>query len=171
MIRRIALLAIFVGLSGCATLWNFDPNVHEQQQKLIQAKKLLKKNKIEEAKKTLSEIITKPAVAGITDEALFRLSLLNLEAGQQKIATEKAEKDLDYVLSKFRSSSWSAHATALKGLIDAYEAALQEKAELDKTVRNLKSSNASLTKESTDLRQDLDKLKKLDLDLEMKKKR
>ncbi len=171
-------IAIIIGLSGCATIRKEDPNIHEQRQKLVLARMLLEDNRTEAAKKTLSEIAAKPAVAGITDEALFRLALLDLEAGQQKIATDKAGKDLDTILSKFKSSSWSAHAITLKGLMDAYEVTLQEKAELDRTIKNLKSSNASLTKENTsltkenaDLRQDLEKIKKLELELETKKKR
>jgi len=170
-------IAIIAGLSGCATMRKEDPNA-QLRKKLVLAKMLLESNKLEAAKKTLSEITTKPPVTGITDEALFRLALLELEAGQQKIATDKAGKDLVTILNKFRSSTWSAHATTLKGLIDAYDITLQEKAELDRMVKNLKSSNASLTisnaslvKENTDLRQDLEKIKKLDLELEMKKKR
>lgn len=178
MKRLIAILTISMGLSGCVTSWSINPNVREQQQKLTLAKKLLENNKPEEAKKTLTEITAKPAVAGITDEAFFRLALLNLEAGRQKIATDSAEKALDAILSKFSSSSWTPHATTLKGLIVDYDSAVQERAELDRTVRNLKNSNASLsnanaslTKENSDLRQDLEKIKKLDLELEMKKKR
>ena len=164
-------IAIITGLSGCAVIKKEDPNVNLQRQKLVLAKLFLQNNRAEEAKKTLTEITAKPAVAGVTDEAFFRLALLDLEAGQQKIATEKTGKDLDTILSKFKSSSWSAHAATLKGLIDAYDTALQEKSELDRSAKNLKNSNASLTKENTDLRQDMERLKKLDLELEMKKKR
>lgn len=174
----IVCISIIIGLSGCATIRKEDPNALEQRQKLILAKMLLERNRTEAAKKTLTEITAKPPVAGITDEALFRLALIDLEAGQQKIATEKSGKDLDTILSKFKSSSWSAHATTLKGLLDAYDITLQEKAELDRSVKNLKNSNASLTsanasltKENNDLRQDLEKIKKLDLELDMKKKR
>jgi hypothetical protein len=170
-------IAIIAGLSGCATMRKEDPNA-QLRKKLVLAKMLLESNKLEAAKKTLSEITAKPPVTGITDEALFRLALLELEAGQQKIATDKSGKDLVTILNKFRSSTWSAHATTLKGLIDAYDITLQENAELDRMVKNLKSSNASLinsnaslAKENTDLRQDLEKIKKLDLELEMKKKR
>jgi uncharacterized protein YceK/cell division protein FtsB len=174
----IVCIAIFTGLSGCATIRKEDPNVREQKQRLILAKLLLETNNTEAAKRTLTNITTEPPVAGVTDEALFRLALLNLEAGQQKIATDQSGKDLVTLLGKFSSGPWSAHATTLKGLIDAYDITLQEKAELERTVKNLKSSNASLakenvslTKENLELRQDMEKLKKLDLELEMKKKR
>jgi uncharacterized protein YceK len=171
MRKLIICLAVIIGLSGCATIRKEDPNAREQRQKLVLAKMLLESNRTEAAKKTLAEITVKPPVAGITDEAFFRLALLNLEAGQQKIATDKAGKVLDTLMGKFSSSSWSAHAITIKGLLDAYDVTLQEKAELDRTIKNLKSSNASLTKENVDLRQDLEKIKKLDLELEMKKKR
>lgn len=178
MKRFIALTSILAGLSGCATNWSLDSNVREQQQNMTEAKKLLANNKTVYAKAVLAEITSKPVVAGVTDEAFFRLALLNLEAGQQRLATTKAGKSLDTVLSKFSSSSWTPHAIALKGLLDDYEIIAQEKADLDKSVRNLKNANAaltnanaSLTKENTDLRQDMEKLKKLDLELEMKKKR
>lgn len=164
-------ITIIIGLSGCATIRKEDPNIHEQRQKLVLARMLLESKRTEAAKKTLSEIAAKPAVAGVTDEALFRLALLDLEAGQQKIATDKAGKVLDTLLGKFSSSSWSAHAITIKGLIDAYDISLQEKSELDRTIKNLKNSNASLTKENFDLRQDLEKIKKLELELETKKKR
>lgn len=171
-------IAIVTGLSGCATFHKEDPNVIEQRQKLVLAKYFLEYKRSEAAKKTLTEIVAEPAVAGITDEALFRLALLDLEAGPQKIATEKSGKDLVTILNKFKRSSWGAHATTLKGLLDAYDITLEEKAELDRAVKNLKNSNASLssanaslTKENTDLRQDMERLKKLDLELEMKKKR
>lgn len=178
MKRLIAIYILLAGLSGCATTWSLDPNVREQQQKLTEAKKLLASNKTVYAKAVLSDITTNPVVAGVTDEAFFRLALLNLEAGQQRFATTKAGKSLDSVLSKFSSSSWTPHAISLKGLLDDYEIVAQEKAELDKSVRNLKNANAALTnanaslaKENADLRQDMEKLKKLDLELEMKKKR
>jgi cell division protein FtsB len=167
----IILIAIITGLSGCATTRQSDRYALVQQKKLILAKILLENNSTSAAKKTLTEISNASPVPGVTDEALFRLALLELETGQQKITTDKAEKDLTKLLGKFSSSSWRTHATALKGLMDNYDSALQEKAELERTVKNLKNSNASLTKENTEMRQDLEKLKKLDLELERKKKR
>jgi hypothetical protein len=174
----ILLLAICTGLSGCATIQQDNSYAEEQQIKLILAKMQLQNNQTPAAKKTLFEITTQPPVAGVTDEALFRLALLNLETGQQKIATDKAGKDLVTLLNKFKSSSWIPHATTLIGLIDTYDSTLQERAELEKTVKNLKNlnaslakENASLAKESLDLKQDMEKLKRLDLELEMKKKR
>ncbi|MDD2319396.1 MAG: hypothetical protein PHO83_05020 [Geobacteraceae bacterium] len=171
MRRCIVIIAIVTGLSGCATTRQVDLNTREQQNKLVLAKLLLENNRTSAAKKTLSEISSASPVPGITDEAIFRLALLELENGQQKATTDKADKNLNKLLSKFRSSSWRPHATTLKGLIEGYEAALQEKSELERTVKNLKNANATLSKENADLRQDMEKLKMLDLELERKKKR
>jgi homoserine acetyltransferase len=166
----IAIIAIVTGLCGCATTRQSDLYAREQHKKLILAKILLESNSSSAAKKTLFEITNGSPVPGVTDEALFRLALLELETGQQKITTDKAEKNLAKLLDKFSSSSWKNHTIALKGLMDAYDITLQEKAELERTVKNLKNANAAITKENTELRQDMEKLKKLDLELERKKK-
>ncbi|HOP41691.1 MAG TPA: hypothetical protein PLI53_11670 [Geobacteraceae bacterium] len=172
MKRYLVLLLIVAALGGCATISKTDKHALEQQKKLTLAKMLLENNRPVATRKILNEISGAPTVAGVTDEALFRLALLDLEAGKQKFATDKAEKNLNALLTKFNvTSSWSSHAVTLKGLFEAYDSAIQEKAELEKTVRSLKISNASLAKENSDLRQNLEKIKKLDLELEMKKKR
>lgn len=178
MIRVVAVMIIILGLSGCATTRMPDLFAQEQRRKLALAQILLEDNRIAAAKELLNTIIGEPSVAGVTDEALFRLSLINLEAGEHKIATGKSGKSLEKLIKNYPSSAWKAHAVTLKGLMDAYDISLEEKADLEKTVRTLKNSNNSLTKENNsltkdnkDLRQDLEKLKNLDLELEMKNKR
>jgi len=150
----------------------------EQRRKLALAQLLLEDNRIAAAKELLTSISGEPRVAGVTDEALFRLALINLEAGEHKIATGKSGNNLEKLIKNFPSSDWKAHAVTLKGLMDAYDISQDEKADLEKAVRNLKSSNNSLTKENNsltkenkELRQDMEKLKNLDLELEMKQKR
>ncbi|MRR57522.1 MAG: hypothetical protein EG824_04830 [Deltaproteobacteria bacterium] len=178
MIRLITVMAIFLGLSGCATTRITDPYAQQQRRKLVLAQLMLADNRIATAKEILSTISSEPGVAGVTDEALFRLSLINLEAGEHKIATGNSGKSLEKLIKNYPSSAWKAHAVTLKGLMDAYDISLEEKADLEKTVRTLRNSNNSLTKENNslmkdnkDLRQDLEKLKNLDLELEMKNKR
>lgn len=178
MIRLITVMAIFLGLSGCATTRTTDPFAQQQRRKLVLAQLMLADNRIATAKEILSTISSEPGVVGVTDEALFRLSLIYLEAGEHKIATGNSGKSLEKLIKDYPSSAWKAHAVTLKGLMDAYDISLEEKADLEKTVRTLKNSNNTLTKENNslmrdnkDLRQDLEKLKNLDLELEMKNKR
>ncbi len=167
--RYILAVALFMG--GCATVPTVDPYIAEQRRKLILAQMLLEDKKPAAAKELLNTIITTPTVTGVTDEALFRLALLNLEAGDQRIATRRAGRNLDRLLSDFPASPWHVHGATLKGLIDAYDIALEEKTDLEKTVRNLRNTSATLSKENRELRHDLEKLKNLDLELEMKTKK
>jgi hypothetical protein len=159
------------GLSGCATTPKIDPYEHEQRRKLVLARVLLEDNRISAAKEILTAISDAKGVSGVTDEALFRLALLNLAPGEQKILTKKAERNLEKLLASYPSSPWRSHAATLKGIIDAYDLSLDEKAELEKTIRILKNSNLSLGKETRELREDIEKMKKLDLELERKKKK
>lgn len=166
----IFLLALS-GLSSCATVRKGDTYEQEQHQKLVLARMLLEDNRLGAAKRILATIAEEREVAGVTDEALFRLALLNLEPGEKKILTGNAGKNLEKLLSLFPSSPWKSHAATLKGLLEAYDLSREENSELEKTIRSLKSSNLSLGKENKELRQDMEKLKQLDLELEKRKNR
>jgi len=167
----IMFLLALSGLSGCATTRKTDPYEQEQQQKLVLARMLLEDNRISAAKRILTAIVDEKGVPGVTDEALFRLALLNLEPGEQKIITNKAGRNLEKLLKLYPSSPWKSHAATLKGVLDAYDLSREENSDLEKTIRGLKSSNLSLGKENRELRQDMEKLKQLDLELERKKKK
>jgi hypothetical protein len=167
----LSILAISIGIGGCATLPTVEPYAQEQKRKLVLAQMLIEDKKAVAAKELLTAISNAPPVTGVTDEALFRLALLNIEAGEQKIATSRAGKNLDKMLSDFPTGPWQSHAATLKGLIDAYDIALEEKTDLERTIRNLRSTNTNLSRENKELRQDLEKLKNLDLELEMKTKK
>lgn len=166
----IFLLALS-GLSSCTTVRKGDTYEQEQHQKLVLARMLLEDNRLGAAKRILATIAEEREVAGVTDEALFRLALLNLEPGEKKILTGNAGKNLEKLLSLFPSSPWKSHAATLKGLLEAYDLSREENSELEKTIRSLKSSNLSLGKENKELRQDMEKLKQLDLELEKRKNR
>lgn len=162
-------------LSGCATVQQYDPVYQQQKEKLVLAQMLIEEKKLAAAKDVLSSLTRDAVIKGITDEALFRLALLNLEQGEQKIATRKAGQNLDKLLSDYPVSPWRSHAASLKGLLDAYDAAVEDRNSMEQNVRSLRSSysslksmNLSLTKENKELRQGIEKLKNLDLELEMK---
>jgi uncharacterized protein YceK len=167
----IIVIIALSGLSGCATIQKPDPYEQEQKRKLALARMLLEDNRISAAKEILAAMSDEKMVSGVTDEAIFRLALLNLAPGEQKIQTNKAGRNLEKLLKSSPSSPWKPHAATLKGVLDAYDLSLEENAELEKTVRSLKNSNLSLGKEIRELRQDIEKLKKLDLELERKKKK
>lgn len=174
----LTILATTLLLSGCATVNAPDTIYQQQKKKLALAQMLIEENKISAAKDVLSSVSKDTAVKGITDEALFRLALLNLDPGEQKIRTRKAGQNLDKILGDYPSSPWRNHAATLKGLLDAYDLAVEERNDMEQSVKSLRSSysslksmNLSLTKENKELRQGIEKLKNLDLELEMKNKK
>lgn len=177
MKRLIAVVAVLIGLGGCATTGVSNKYSQDQRRKLMLAQILLEDNKVDAARDILTSISNEPGVIGVTDEALFRLALINLEAGEQKIATGRSGRNLDKLIKFYPTSPWKAHAVTLKGLLDTYDGVVDEKAEQEKTARSLRGSNQSLTKEVKDLtkelkdlRQDMEKLKNLELELEKKKR-
>ncbi len=166
----LALLA----LSGCVTppaTPKKDPFEQEQRRKLALARMLLEDKREAAAREILSRISKERMIAGVTDEALFRLALLSLEPGEKKIDTAKTARSLESILNNYPSSPWRSHAAALKGILDAYDMSRREIAEMDKSIRGLKNTNASLGKENRELHEDIKRFKKLDLELERKRRR
>ena len=166
----LALLA----LSGCVTppaTPKKDPFEQEQRRKLALARMLLEDKREAAAREILSRISKERMIAGVTDEALFRLALLSLEPGEKKIDTAKTARSLELILNNYPSSPWRSHAAALNGLLDAYDMSRREIAEMDKSIRGLKNTNTSLGKENRELHEDIKRFKKLDLELERKRRR
>jgi hypothetical protein len=172
------LLTAALGLQGCATINEPVGQFQEQKNKLALAKMLIEDNRATAAKEILTEISTEASAKGITDEAIFRLALLYIEAGERKIATGKSGQLLDRLLKEFPKSPWRHHAATVKGLLDSYDVSLEEKGDLEQTIKSLRSSNLvlksnnlSLSKENKELKMGIEKLKNLDIELETKNKK
>ncbi len=154
----IVLLALV--LNGCASLNQQGGIVHSygQEKKLARAVKLLADGKTSAAAELLTAICAETGVPGVTDEALVRLSLLRLGSAQEKNSTAQAQRDLERVRKEYPSSSWAPLASSLaQFLASADDMRLQE--------RKLKESNLSLTKENKELRQSIEQLKNLELEM------
>jgi len=172
--NAILVFLALLALSGCVTppaTQKKDPFEQEQRRKLALARMLLEDNREAAAREILTRISKERMIAGVTDEALFRLALLSFEPGEKKIATTKAAKNLESILINYPSSPWKSHAAALKGILDAYDMSSREISEMDKAIRGLKNTNASLGKENRELHEDIKRFKKLDLELERKRHR
>jgi len=146
MIRWFILLLGVLGMTGCASLpipGSIWPGYNQKQQ-LAQAVELIEQGKSAEATDALAKISSTTTTPGVTDEALFRLSLLYLKPG----ATVKARHTLERLRSEYPGSTWSRQSAPL------YEY-------LTRT-RNLE-------KENRELRLSIDRLKLLDLELEQKR--
>jgi len=173
MKKYCLVLAMTVALSGCAevqkkqgSLASGNREVKQayykaQALKLESAKRLISENRISAATEILLSICSAKGVSGVTDEAMFRLALLYLGTGQGRSEIIQSQQILEKLQREFPSSSWKPHAASLTELI----------ATLNRKIRSLKGENVSLSKENRELRLNIEKLKIIDVEQELKDKR
>ncbi|RII31759.1 MAG: hypothetical protein CXR30_02830 [Geobacter sp.] len=176
---KIALL-VMLGLSGgCGTLDGFlnkttkrspqaaEPSsrkggIPQQERYLAGALEHLRKGNEQGARDLLERICEAPSVGGVTDDALFRLSLLNLRDD-----SAKSQALLERLRNEFPRSIWTYQAAPLASYLSGIKTLRDRQREM-KTLRDL---NLSLSRDNRDLRQTIERLKNLDIELEQKIKR
>jgi hypothetical protein len=79
-------------------------HIQAQARNLDTAKNLLQENKVSTATEILANIVSTDGVPGVTDEALFRLAMLNLQGGQGKsdIASADISQAQSFLEEAFR---------------------------------------------------------------------
>jgi hypothetical protein len=160
MKKHILIITAALALSGCATLTRPGGALYPsaQENKLDRAVTLLKQGKTSAAEGLLSAICAGRGVAGVTDEALFRLSLLQLGSGQEKNGVTQALHNLERLKKEYPASSWIPLSAGLADFLASADEVRQQN-------RKLKELNSNLTKENKDLSQSIEKLKTLELEL------
>lgn len=191
---------LVIGVGGCAALTKPGAPLYDmgQKNKLSTALELQGQGKKAEAFELLTAICKEPGVPGVTDEALFRLSVLRLGAAGETNGVAQSKKDLERLAKEYPSSTWAPLASALGDFLASTNNRLQREKKLkdlnlslsrenrdlkeenrelkqhnfslSKEQRGLKESNLSLLKENAELRQSVEKMKSLDLDLETRPK-
>ena len=164
MKRLFAVITVTCSLTGCAAFQAKKAsfvNDYTQSGKLSEARKLLSKGNREGAFRILADICAASPAEGITDEALFRLALLSLDRGAEKEGETQALQTLRRLEREYPKSPWRAQAAPLAELLARTE-------ELRRQNRNYRTHNQSLVKENKELLQSIDKLKRLDMELEKK---
>jgi hypothetical protein len=165
MKRILPIIACTLGLNACAAMGKVSGDAssrHAQQRKLVAAVELQKEGKVASAAESLATLVTQQDVPGVTDEALFRLTLLYLRNDVAKTkGTVPAQQCIERLRREYPASPWTAMASPLAEL-------LTTTAELRQQNRTLKNQNQSLAKDNEELRQSIEKLKRLDLELERK---
>ena len=116
----------------------------------------------------MESIAGAPGVDGVTDEALFRLSLLSL---QEKEPPTTSLQLLERLKKEYPRSPWTRQSRQLRDYLTWSD-------ELRKQNRNLRLLNMSLSKDNKDLQgvskenrelhQSIERLKNLDIELERK---
>lgn len=174
MRRYILIAALALSMSGCTTLGKPGGFLHRsgQERKLAQAAALLEQGNRSAATDLLAAISVEPGIAGVTDEALFRLSLLRLASGQEKNGNSRVLHDLERLTREYPASPWAPYASGLSEFLAATNDLRQQErklkelnSSLTRENRELKEQNASLTKENRELSQSIEKLKSLELEL------
>ncbi len=187
--KKIILIILLVGISGCASLTRPGAPFYEMEQrdKLDKATMLQKKEKTAEAVTLLTKITEDPGVSGVTDEALFRLAILRLSSGFDADNLEQSKRFLVKLKKNYPASSWSLPALSLTEFLELSDKALQQGMKLKqqnisltrenkelkennlsmaRELKNVKETNLNLSKEISELSLRVEKLKYLDLDME-----
>lgn len=153
------LLCLMPMITGCSGLSYFST----QKQNLNVAVTQLGAGKEQQARTLLEKVTDSTPVSGVTDEALFRLALLDLRSdGGSGLA--RAQTLLERLAARYPDSLWTKQsAPLLAHLIEARSLRNRQR-----DLKTLKELNLSLSRDNRELRQNLDRLKQLDLELEKK---
>jgi hypothetical protein len=180
--RKLAIIILCtMGLNACASLNLGDMNVvyrHNQQQKLDAAIALQKAGKISSAVESFKALCAERGLQGITDEALFRLSILYLDNGldNDREFIQLAQQNMDRLKKEYPASSWTAMAepisVLLSNIAELRRQNLNSKNQnqaLSKENQALSKENQALSKENQELKESIEKLKRLDVELDKKR--
>ena len=137
-----------------------------QERSFAGALVFLKSGNEQGARELLERVVEASPIKGITDEAYFRLALLSLRDEGGK-GTARAQILLERLANEFPQSIWTRQAEPLSFYLQGVKTTRDRQREL----RTLRELNLSLSRDNRDLRQTLERLKNLDLELEQKIRR
>lgn len=165
MKQLLTTIILAVHLTGCAALQKPGGLLygHGQEQKLTAAVQQLRDGNLKTATSLLAAICAEPGVAGVTDEALFRLGLLYLRTPSESNDAPVVQHTFERLQREYPASPWTRQAAPLIRLLSTIN-------ETQRQNHSLKALNLSLTRENRELRQSMEKLKHLDMELENKNK-
>jgi len=163
------LLAMLALESGCALFGQKAPvtiGISGQERQFAGALEFLRTGNEQGARVLLERVCEAPPLGGVTDEALFRLALLYLrdEGGRGVV---RAQTMLERLKKEFPRSIWTHQAAPLA----THLAGMKNLRDRDRELKALRELNLSLTRDNKELRQSIERLKSLDLELEQKIKR
>ena len=141
-------------------------DVLEKRRNLADAVDMLRAGKENEARHFLELVIDDSRENGVTDEALFRLALLKLNDGEM-VAGKSSIDLLDKLRSSYPASVWTRQAAPLQSYLKGVHI-IRNRARESNTLRE---KNLSLSRDVHGLRQTIERLKALDLELEQKIRR
>jgi hypothetical protein len=165
----IVLLLLVMMSSGCAAIKRNMPDfpaLSDQKRTLNEALDQLRVGREPQARDLLEKVVNGAPVAGVTDEALFRLALLSLKDDDSK-GFQRSQILLERLAGEYPESIWTRQSAPLLPLLAEARTLRNRQREL----KALKELNTSLSRDNRELRQSLERLKQLDLELEQRIKR
>ena len=138
-------------------------SISDQERQFAGALELLRAGNEQAARDLFERTVKGPPRVGITDEALFRLSLLYLRDEGNK-GTARAIDLLERLRNEFPQSLWTKQAAPLGIYLSGVKTLRDHRHE----VNTLKELNLSLSRDNREMRQTIERLKSLDLELEQK---
>ncbi len=175
MKKFLVIILCLAGLNACAAMHSLDGGLfyrQGQEKKLAAAIKLQNEGKISSAVEALIAVCEERGVPGVTDEALFRLTLLYLGSGLEsdKDSLQLAQQNIERLRKEYPSSSWTGMVAPVAQLLTSAAEQRRQNQSCKTQNQTLSRENQSLAKETQELRQNIEKLKRLDLELEQKRK-
>jgi hypothetical protein len=165
----IVLVSLVTMNAGCAGIKGSMPRFLElsgQQRSLTGSLDQLRAGKEQQARDLLEKVVDGAPTAGVTDEALFRLALLSLKEEGGK-GLQRAQALLERLADKYPDSIWTRQSAPLLSHLAEDRVLRNQQREL----KSLREQNLSLSRDNRELRQSLEQLKQLDLELEQRIKR
>ena len=164
----MAIIAI-MALGGCSTMGS-SSSYHEnsQEQRLIDGIQVLRTGDLRHSHDLFEQVVKAPPLVGVTDEALFRLALLQLAEDEGRGGTSRTQPLLELLQKEYPQSPWTPQATILLTWLGD----LKSNRERDRErISHLIRENRELLRENRELRQNIERLKNIDLDIERKRSR
>ena len=153
---------LLLNLTGCGGLFGTGGTL-EKRRNLATGVEMVRDGLESEARHFFELVITDPQDDGVTDEALFRLAILNLNDG--KLGGGKSSLALlDTLQHSYPKSVWARQAEPLLLYLKGPHSIRSRERELT----SLREKNVALNKEVRELRQVIERLKMLDRELELK---
>ena len=138
---------------------------------LGRARDLIQAGNDDAARELLRKIGEEKSVSGVTEEALFRQGLLTLKYENEASGYPQTRQILERLIHDYPGSVWAVQAIPLNDLLVGRWMSEVSLGKVRRQVKSLKDSNLSLTRENKEMRLNIEKLRTLEQELELKSRR
>jgi hypothetical protein len=162
-------------LNACATMQTGESVFNYrsfQEKKLAAAVRLQSEGKIPQAVESFKAICAERSLQGVTDEALFRMSFLYLGFGldNDREFIQLAQQNMERLRKEYPASPWTRMAEPVADMLVSSAELRRQNYNLRSHNQSLSKDNQALSKDNQELKESIEKLKRLDMELDKKRK-